>query len=99
MAFFSPAISSVFSWFISPVFLLGLGLTIIYNMGSNLFFGDLSYITKAIAAVLQLAVTMDYSIFLWHSYQEHRYDLKMEREEAMANAIAKTLSSVALRRC
>lgn len=83
------------SWFISPVFLLGLGLTIIYNMGSNLFFGDLSYITKAIAAVLQLAVTMDYSIFLWHSYQEHRYDLKMEREEAMANAIAKTLSSVA----
>ncbi|MDO4870044.1 MAG: MMPL family transporter [Bacillota bacterium] len=82
------------SWFISLIFVIGLGITIIYNMGSNLFFGDLSYITKAIAAVLQLAVTMDYSIFLWHSYEEHRYDLGMKREEAMANAIAKTLTSV-----
>ncbi len=83
------------SWMISVVFVMGIGITIIYNMGSNLFFGDISYITKAIAAVLQLAVTMDYSIFLWHSYQEHRFELKMEREEAMANAIAKTLTSVA----
>lgn len=83
------------SWMISIVFVLGIGITIIYNMGSNLFFGDLSYITKAIAAVLQLAVTMDYSIFLWHSYKEHRFDLNMDREEAMANAIAKTLTSVA----
>ena len=83
------------SWAISVVFVIGIGITIIYNMGSNVFLGDISYITKAIAAVLQLAVTMDYSIFLWHSYKEHRYELNMEREEAMANAIAKTLTSVA----
>ena len=83
------------SWMIAPVFVLGIGMSIIYNMGSNLFFGDVSYITKAIAAVLQLAVTMDYSIFLWHSYQEHRNEQGMDREEAMANAIAKTLTSVA----
>lgn len=83
------------SWMISIVFVIGIGITIIYNMGTNLFFGEISYITKAIAAVLQLAVTMDYSIFLWHSYKEHRYDLGMDREEAMSHAIAKTLNSVA----
>jgi len=83
------------SWMIAIIFIMGVGLAIIFNMGSNLFFGDISYITKAIAAVLQLAVTMDYSIFLWHSYQEHKNDLGMDREEAMANAIAKTLTSVA----
>lgn len=82
------------SWLISIVFVVGIGMTIVYNMGTNLFLGDVSYITKAIAAVLQLAVTMDYSIFLWHSYKEHRYELGMEREEAMANAIAKTLNSI-----
>ena len=83
------------SWMIALIFILGVGLAIIFNMGSNLFFGDISYITKAIAAVLQLAVTMDYSIFLWHSFKEHKNDLGMDREEAMANAIAKTLTSVA----
>ncbi|MDO4518444.1 MAG: MMPL family transporter, partial [Bacillota bacterium] len=83
------------SWLISLIFLIGIGITIIYNMGTNFFFGEISYITKAIAAVLQLAVTMDYSIFLWHSYKEQRFELGMEREEAMATAIAKTLTSVA----
>lgn len=83
------------SWMVSVVFIIGIGMTIIYNMGSNIFLGDISYITKAIAAVLQLAVTMDYSIFLWHSYKEHRFDKGMEREEAMGQAIAKTLTSVA----
>lgn len=82
------------SWMISVVFMIGIGIAIIFNMGTNTFFGEISYITKAIAAVLQLAVTMDYSIFLWHSYKEHRFDLGMEREEAMANAITKTLSSI-----
>ena len=79
------------SAFISIVFIMGIGMAIIFNMGSNFFLGEVSYITKAIAAVLQLAVTMDYSIFLWHSYEEHRFDLGMEREEAMANAIANAL--------
>ena len=83
------------SWMLSVVFIIGIGITIIYNMGTNWFLGDISYITKAIAAVLQLAVTMDYSIFLWHSYREQRYDIGIEREEAMAQAIAKTLNSVA----
>ena len=53
------------SWLVPPVFLAGIGITILYNMGTNIFFGEISYITKALAAVLQLAVTMDYSIFLW----------------------------------
>ncbi|MCQ2545943.1 MAG: MMPL family transporter [Clostridia bacterium] len=83
------------SWLISIVFVIGIGITIIYNMGTNLFLGDVSYITKAIAAVMQLAVTMDYSIFLWHSYKEHRYEIGLERDDAMANAIAKTLNSIA----
>ena len=83
------------SFVVPLVFMAGIGITILYNMGSNLFLGDVSYITKAIAAVLQLAVTMDYSIFLWHSYKEHRLEKGMGREEAMANAISKTLVSVA----
>ncbi len=82
------------SAFVSVVFVMGIGMAIVFNMGSNMFLGEVSYITKAIAAVLQLAVTMDYSIFLWHSYEEHRFELGMKREEAMANAIAKTLVSV-----
>ena len=56
------------SWLVPLVFLAGIGITILYNMGTNVFFGQISYITKALAAVLQLAVTMDYSIFLWHAY-------------------------------
>ena len=82
------------SAFVAVVFVMGIGIAIILNMGTNFFFGEISYITKAIAAVLQLAVTMDYSIFLWHSYEEHRFEQGMDKEEAMANAIAKTLVSV-----
>ena len=81
------------SWLLGIVFVIGIGITIIYNMGTNFIIGDVSYITKAIAAVLQLAVTMDYSIFLWHSYNEHLEE-GYEREDAMSNAIAKTLTSI-----
>ncbi len=76
------------------LFISGIGMAIIYNMGSNIFNGEICFITQAIAAVLQLAVTTDYSIFLWNSYEEHRNVLKMDREEAMANAIARTLVSI-----
>ena len=80
--------------FLIPVFFLAsIGMAILYNMGTNIFMGQVSYVTKALAAVLQLGVTMDYSIFLWHSYQENR-DKTDDKEEAMANAIAETFSSV-----
>lgn len=75
------------------LFLLSIGMAIMYNMGTNFFLGEISYITKAIAAVLQLGVTMDYSIFLWHSYTE-KLDLGLTNEEAMAHAIDDTLISV-----
>ena len=80
--------------FLAPVFfLLSIGFAIIYNMGSNYFFGEVSYITKALAAVLQLGVTMDYSIFLWHSFKEN--ELKFaDPKEAMAEAINETQKSV-----
>lgn len=85
--------------FIVPfIFLASIGMAIIYNLGTNIFLGQISYITKALAAVLQLGVTMDYSIFLWHSYEENLAkiggDSKEERSEAMASAINETLSSV-----
>ena len=75
------------------LFLVSIGMAILYNLGTNVFMGEISYITKALAAVLQLGVTMDYSIFLWHSFTENleRYD---DQEEAMAHAIAETFSSV-----
>ena len=76
------------------LFLISIGMAIIYNLGSNVFFGEISYITKALAAVLQLGVTMDYSIFLWHSYQEEKKVNGKENKEAMADAIASTFSSV-----
>ena len=82
------------SFAIPLIFIAGIGMAIIFNMGSNIFMGEISFITQAIAAVLQLAVTTDYSIFLWHSYTEHRRELGMDRDEAMANAIAKTLVSI-----
>lgn len=75
------------------IFLASIGIAILYNLGSNIFLGEISYITKAIAAVLQLGVTMDYSIFLWHSYTERR-DSGLDDEEAMAKAIDDTLVSV-----
>ena len=81
--------------FLIPVFfLLSIGMAILYNLGSNIVMGDISYITKALAAVLQLGVTMDYSIFLWHSYQEQQQIYADDRKEAMAHAIASTLKSV-----
>ena len=80
--------------FLVPVFfLLSIGIAIIYNLGSNVFLGQVSYITKALTAVLQLGVTMDYSIFLWHSYNEQRA-IYPDKCEAMAHAISATLTSV-----
>jgi hypothetical protein len=80
--------------FLIPIFfLLSIGMAIIYNLGSNLFLGEISYVTKALSAVLQLGVTMDYSIFLWHSYREE-IEHTSDHKEAMAQAIAKTLTSV-----
>lgn len=80
--------------YVAPfLFLLSIGMAILYNMGSNIMFGEISYITKAIAAVLQLGVTMDYSIFLWHSYME-KLDDGIEPKPAMAEAINATLISV-----
>ncbi|MFX0549626.1 efflux RND transporter permease subunit [Hathewaya histolytica] len=76
------------------IFLVGIGFPIIYNLGSNYFLGEISYITKALAAVLQLGVTMDYSIFLLHRYEEEK-SKRESREEAMAEAIASTFTSIA----
>lgn len=81
------------SFLVPFVFLASIGMAILYNLGSNVFFGEISYITKALSAVLQLAVTMDYSIFLWHSYNEQK-SLIEDKNEAMAVAIQKTLLSV-----
>ena len=81
------------SWLVPFVFLISIGMMILLNMGSNYFLGEISYITKALSAVLQLAVTMDYSIFLWHSYSEQR-EIYEDRNEAMAVSIQKTLASV-----
>ena len=85
---------SMDSFLIPILFLLSIGFAIIYNMGSNVFMGQISYVTKALAAVLQLAVTMDYSIFLWHSYCEEKALPGMDKHDAMAIAIEKTFSSV-----
>lgn len=80
-------------WLIPFVFLASIGAMILLNMGTNFFLGEISYITKALSAVLQLAVTMDYSIFLWHSYNE-QLPLCENKEAAMASAIHNTLTSV-----
>ncbi len=80
-------------WLVPFVFLLSIGMMILLNLGSNYFLGEISYITKALSAVLQLAVTMDYSIFLWHSYNEQR-EKHSDHKEAMAAAIHETLASV-----
>lgn len=81
------------SWLVPLVFLASIGMMILLNLGSNFFLGEISYITKALSAVLQLAVTMDYSIFLWHSYNE-QCETYTDKEDAMAVAINKTLASV-----
>lgn len=81
------------SWLVPFVFLASIGMMILLNLGTNFFLGEISYITKALSAVLQLAVTMDYSIFLWHSYNEQRERFP-DNKEAMAHAIQETLTSV-----
>lgn len=78
---------------IPVLFLASIGMAIVYNLGSNILMGQVSYITKALAAVLQLGVTMDYSIFLWHSYKAQQKEYT-DKKEAMAHAIAETISSV-----
>ena len=80
-------------WLVPFVFLASIGMMILMNLGSNYFMGEISYITKALSAVLQLAVTMDYSIFLWHSYNEKR-ERYSDNKEAMVHAIDDTLTSV-----
>ncbi len=81
------------SWLVPFVFLASIGMMILLNLGTNYFMGEISYITKALSAVLQLAVTMDYSIFLWHSYNEQRTRCD-DNKAAMAAAIKETLTSV-----
>ena len=81
------------SYIVPILLLLNIGLAILYNMGTNIFLGQISYITKAISAVLQLGVTMDFAIFLYHSYMQEKAKIK-DNNEAMANAIGKTLLSV-----
>ncbi len=81
------------SFLIPFLFLMSIGMAILYNLGSNVFMGEISYITKALSAVLQLGVTMDYSIFLWHSYQENKQGAA-DNKEAMAIAISETITSV-----
>ncbi len=82
------------SWIVPFIFLASIGLSIAFNLGSNYFLGETSYITKALAAVLQLGVTMDYSIFLWHSYTEHK-ETESDNRKAMSDAICATITSVA----
>ena len=81
------------SWLAPLIFLASIGICIVINLGSNYFLGEISYITKALSAVLQLAVTMDYSIFLWNSYNEQRTHIE-DKNEAMAKAIHETFVSV-----
>lgn len=81
--------------FILPViFLISIGMAILLNLGTNYFLGEISFLTKALAAVLQLAVTMDYSIFLWHSYVEQKERFEGDKNRAMAHAIKATITSV-----
>ncbi len=82
------------NWIIPFLFLINIGIAIVINLGSNVLMGEISYVTKALAAVLQLAVTMDYSIFLWHSYGEQKERYSGDKKRAMAHAIKATFSSV-----
>ena len=84
---------TVDSYFVPFLLLINIGIAVLYNMGTNIFLGEISYITKAISAVLQLGVTMDFAIFLYHSYIQEKNNFK-NKEEAMANAIKKTFTSV-----
>lgn len=81
--------------FATPLlFLLNIGMSIVFNLGSNFFLGEISYITQALAAVLQLAVTMDYSIFLLESYEANKIRYDGDKQRAMAHAIGNTFKSV-----
>ncbi len=82
------------SFLIPVLFMISVGMAVLYNLGSNIFFGEISFITQALTAVLQLGVTIDYSIFLWHSYKEQQKLHPNDNKEAMAMAISKTISSV-----
>lgn len=82
------------SFLVPVLFMISIGMAIVYNLGTNIFLGEVSYITKALAAVLQLGVTLDYSIFLWHSYKEEKEKNPDDHKEAMAIAIGNTLTSV-----
>ena len=82
------------SFLLPFLFLASIGMAIVWNLGSNFFLGEISYITKALASVLQLAVTMDYSIFLWHSYSEQKRRFAGDKKRAMAHAISNTVTSV-----
>ncbi len=82
------------SFLIPAIFLLSIGMAIVYNLGTNRIAGEISFITQALAAVLQLAVTMDYSIFLWHSYEENQTRYPGDKKRAMAHAISQTVTSV-----
>lgn len=82
------------SFLVPVLFMVSIGMAIVYNLGMNIFLGEVSYITKALAAVLQLGVTLDYSIFLWHSYKEEKEKNPGDHKEAMAVAIGNTLTSV-----
>ncbi|MDY6351997.1 MAG: MMPL family transporter [Lachnospiraceae bacterium] len=83
------------SAFVPLLFLISIGMAVIYNLGTNFIQGQISYVTQALAAVLQLGVTMDYSIFLWHSYEEQLKAYPDDRNNAMAHAISKTFLSIA----
>ncbi len=85
---------SMDSFLIPVIFMLSLGMSILYNLGTNIFKGEISFLTQALTAVLQLAVTIDYSIFLWHSYKEQKTFYPNDNKEAMAVAINKTVASV-----
>ena len=82
------------SWIIPIIFLISIGIAIMFNLGTNYFLGEISYITKALSAVLQLAVTMDYSIFLWHSYTENKERFPGDNNRAMSHAVSNTIASV-----
>lgn len=84
---------SMDSYVVPFIFLASIGMAIVYNLGTNLFLGKISYVTKALAAVLQLGVTMDYSIFLWHAYEDHLLKCG-SREEAMEKAVSETMTSI-----
>lgn len=86
---------SMESFVVPFLFLVCIGMAILYNMGTNLFLGEISYVTQSLAAVLQLAVTMDYSIFLLNSYEENKERFEGDKNRAMAHAISNTFKSVA----